>query len=77
MVDQLYNTGRGSFIACIPSLLSLMRRFTSNYRLLIIPAKFCMAEVTIRNASKLFIGIIVSWAAKLFVCFIIWSLVSK
>ena len=44
MVDQLYNTGRGRFIACVPSLHSHMRRFTSNCRLLIIPAKFCMAE---------------------------------
>ena len=45
MVDQPYNTGCGRFMACAPALPFLIRRFRSNYRLLIIPAKFCIAEV--------------------------------
>ena len=45
MIDQLSNTGKGRFMACVPTLPSSMRRFTSNYRLLIIPTKFCMAEM--------------------------------
>ena len=56
MVDQLQNTGRGRFMASVPSFPPM--RFTSNYRLLIIPAKSYMAEVNeYRNASKLLIGI--------------------
>ena len=32
-------------MACVPSLPSPMRRFKSNYRLLVFPGELCMAEV--------------------------------